>query len=165
MRFGDYYLAFEDPTGEHFTYSFESIRERDLFQAANKAKITNPRPFTRSQLSNDGTDFPSSAFIRKLMDNIPNNPDGTPALAKGEMFDMYLELFPESSVVQRLRKAKETKGASSDMVRVYGDTMVKWTRKLGNMEYLPKIQQEIRNIHNKVKTILRQTTKLLLTLL
>ena len=151
VRFGDYYLSFEDPTGEHFTYSFESDRERKLFIAANKARLTNPRPFTRSQLSNDGTDFPSSAFIRKLMDNIPNNPDGTPALAKGEMFDMYLELFPESSVVQRLRKAKETKGASSDMVRVYGDTMVKWTRKLGNMEYLPKIQQEIRNIQQQGK--------------
>ena len=145
MRFGDYYLSFEDSKGEHFTYSFESIRERDLFEAANTTRFKGkPRPFTRSQLNNNGTDFPSSAFIRKLMDNIPNNPDGTPALAKGEMFDMYLELFPESSVVQRLRKAKETKGASSDMVRVYGDTMVKWTRKLGNMEYLPKIQQEIR---------------------
>lgn len=152
VRFGDYYLSFEDSKGEHFTYSFESIRERDLFEAANTTRFKGkPRPFTRSQLNNNGTDFPSSAFIRKLMDNIPNNPDGTPALAKGEMFDMYLELFPESSVVQRLRKAKETKGASSDMVRVYGDTMVKWTRKLGNMEYLPKIQQEIRNIQQQGK--------------
>jgi len=154
VRFGDYYLSFEDPTGQHFTYSFGSIRERDLFITANKAKLTGQRKWDRSEISKGGIDaaaFPSDAFIRKLMDNIPNNPDGTPSLAKGEMWDMYLELYPESSVVHRLRKAKETGGASSDMVRVYGDTMVKWTRKLVNMEYLPQIQQEIRNIQQQGK--------------
>tara|TARA_R110002051_G_scaffold120780_2_gene193962 strand:+ start:2747 stop:8239 length:5493 start_codon:yes stop_codon:yes gene_type:complete len=163
VRFGDFYLSFEDSKGEHFTYSFESIRERELFQTANKARFKGkPRPFDRSQIGAGGVDaasFPSDAFIRKLMDNIPNNPDGTPALAKGEVFDMYLELFPESSVIQRLRKAKETKGASSDMVRVYGDTMVKWTRKLGNMEYLPKIQQEIRNIQQQGKNYTQANDK------
>tara|TARA_R110000737_G_scaffold88850_2_gene121587 strand:- start:272 stop:5704 length:5433 start_codon:yes stop_codon:yes gene_type:complete len=163
VRFGDFYLSFEDSNGEHFTYSFESIRERELFQTANKARFKGkPRPFDRSQIGAGGVDaasFPSDAFIRKLMDNIPNNPDGTPALAKGEVFDMYLELFPESSVIQRLRKAKETKGASADMVRVYGDTMVKWTRKLGNMEYLPKIQQEIRNIQQQGKNYTQANDK------
>ena len=163
VRFGDFYLSFEDSKGEHFTYSFESIRERDLFRTANEPRFKGkPRPFDRSQIGAGGVDaasFPSDAFIRKLMDNIPNNPDGTPALAKGEVFDMYLELFPESSVIQRLRKAKETKGASADMVRVYGDTMVKWTRKLGNMEYLPKIQQEIRNIQQQGKNYTQANDK------
>ena len=41
--------------------------------------------------------------------------------------------------MQRFRRAKNTLGASPDMVRTFGETMMEWANKLANLEYMPEI--------------------------
>lgn len=58
-----------------------------------------------------------------------------------------LTFFPDNSLMQSFRPRDDIAGASTDVVRTYGDTMIKWSRKLADLEYNP----EISNGFNRVR--------------
>ena len=62
--------------------------------------------------------------------------------AKDAIYQGYLAAFPEHSFMNRLRRAKLTPGADTDLARSFGDTMVKWARKEAALEYIPKLTEK-----------------------
>jgi len=145
QRFGDFYLEYDTPSGERYVDAFENADERTAFIEENKNRISNVRPFNKIQEATRG-DFPPSSFVQKLVAAMP-----TKGL-KDQVQDAYLSFYPEQSIMQRFRKRKETPGASTDIVRVYGDTMVKWTRKLSNLETMPEIDKYLSEIQKVPST-------------
>ena len=66
-----------------------------------------------------------------------------------DVYEAYVDLFPESSVMQSFRSSEDVLGPSEDVLRVYGDTMVKWSRKLADIEYNGKIQQGFNRVRSQ----------------
>lgn len=96
-----------------------------------------------------------SGFVADLIDAIK-----TDGAAKGldasqiknlvdTTYNTYLDLFPESSVVQSFRKAQDVPGASEDLVRAYGDTMVKWARSMADTRYNSLISQGFKEVRRQ----------------
>ena len=66
-----------------------------------------------------------------------------------DVYEAYVDLFPESSVMQSFRSSEDVLGPSEDVLRVYGDTMVKWSRKLADIKYNGKIQQGFNRVRSQ----------------
>ena len=145
QRFGDFYLEYDAPNGERWVDAFESADERTAFIEEQKNRISNVRPYNKIEETIRGGNFPPSSFVQKLVAAMP-----TKGL-KDQVQDAYLSFYPEQSIMQRFRKRKKTPGASTDIVHVYGDTMVRWTRKLSNLETMPEIDKYLSEIQ-KVKS-------------
>ena len=65
---------------------------------------------------------------------------------KQVVYETYLDLFPENSLVRGFRESKNIEGASEDLARVYGDTMVRLARKMGNVQYNDQIRQAFNRV-------------------
>ena len=65
---------------------------------------------------------------------------------KQVIYETYLDLFPENSLVRSFRKSKNIPGASEDLPRVYGDTMVRLARKMSNTLYNEKIREAFKEV-------------------
>jgi hypothetical protein len=152
QRFGNFYLEYDTPSGERYVDAFKNADERTAFIEENKNRISNVRPFNKIQEATSG-DFPPSSFVAKLMAAMP-----TKGL-KDQVQDAYLSFYPEQSIMQRFRKRKETPGASTDLVQVYGDTMIRWTRKLSTLETLPEIDRLLQEIASVPSTGLENAVR------
>ena len=152
QRFGNFYLEYDTPSGERYVDAFVNADERTAFIEENKNRISNVRPFNKIQEATSG-DFPPSSFVAKLMAAMP-----TKGL-KDQVQDAYLSFYPEQSIMQRFRKRKKTPGASTDLVKVYGDTMIRWTRKLSTLETLPEIDRLLQEIASVPSTGLENAVR------
>ena len=91
--------------------------------------------------------LPGQGFVADLMAAIRQDGAQQKLSAKqiqrqvDTVYETYLDLFPESSIAQSFRKAKDIPGMSEDIIRIYGDTMVKWARKMADIKYNGKIQE------------------------
>lgn len=141
LRFGDYFLDYTDPaTDERVVEAFESPRARQQFIEANRGSIKDEKQFDRTANATfSKADFPPTSFVSQLMDALP-------AEQQPIVYEQYLTLFPESSFIQRTRRAGKERGESKDLVQGYADTMLKWVTKQGNLEFLPEIQKNINEI-------------------
>ena len=54
---------------------------------------------------------------------------------KQAMYETYLDMFPENSLVKGFRKARNVPGMSNDLARAYGETSVRFARKMANTKY------------------------------
>ena len=54
---------------------------------------------------------------------------------KQAMYETYLDMFPENSLVKGFRKARNVPGMSNDLARAYGETSVRFARKMANTVY------------------------------
>jgi len=140
LRFGDYFVEYTSG-GERYVEAFESPRERAKFIEANRSTMeSEPELFNRPENGDySAASFPDGSFAKRIMDVLP-------ADQRGEVYQVILSLYPANSFMQRTRRAKLTKGEELDIVRGYGDTMLKWVRKQGNLEFLPEIQDNLRKI-------------------
>ena len=106
--------------------------------------------------------LPPEGFVAELMEKIRE--DGREQnLSKAQIdsqietiYGAYLDLFPESSISKSFKKAKDVPGASEDLVRAYGDTMVKWARKMADIKHNGKIEKAFRDLKKEAETY-RQT--------
>ena len=57
--------------------------------------------------------------------------------------------MPAESISKRFMKSEDVLGMERDIVRGYGDTMIKWSRKLADSEYAPQIDRAITGIKNE----------------
>ena len=99
--------------------------------------------------------MPAQGFVADLMaavkkDGLEQGLNLTQAEKQADtVYSTYLDMFPESSIAKSFIKAKDIPGASEDLVRAYGDTMVKWARKMADVKYNGKIKSAFNEIKDQ----------------
>ncbi len=102
--------------------------------------------------------MPAQGFVADLMaavkkDGLEQGLNLTQAEKQAEtVYSTYLDMFPESSIAKSFIKAKDVPGASEDLVRAYGDTMVKWARKMADVKYNGKIQSAFSKVEKQQRS-------------
>jgi hypothetical protein len=157
LRFGEYFLEYTDVSSgveERVVTAFESPAQRSRFIAENRNIIKgDPLPFDKAETATFSPErFPPTSFVSKVMDVVPQG-------QKDDVYQVLLSLYPESTYMDRMKRYKGTEGASIDVVRGYGDTMLKGVRKVNTLEYLPQVQNAIDEIIKERGTGLSQAIR------
>ena len=157
LRFGEYFLEYTDVSSgveERVVTAFESPAQRSRFIAENRNIIKgDPLPFDKAETATFSPErFPPTSFVSKVMDVVPEG-------QKNDVYQVLLSLYPESTYMDRMKRYKGTEGASIDVVRGYGDTMIKGVRKVNTLEYLPQVQNAIDEIIKERGTGLSQAIR------
>ena len=138
VRFGDYWLRYTNSSGRDVTTAFESERQRTKFITDNN--IENAEVFNKVENTEYKADtFPEGSFIREVMKVVP-------AENQKDVYGILLDVMPSNSFDQRLRLYTGKEGASTDLVKVHGDTYLKVLRKINTMKYMPDIQDAVNSI-------------------
>jgi hypothetical protein len=143
LRQGDFWVEY-DENGQRAAQAFQSERERQMFistQLKGKQHKTyrNINEATFSQGS-----LPPGSFIVGVMNQL--NKQGATDQLKNSVYQSYLALFPAESLAKNFMKADNVRGMERDIVRGYGETMIKWARKLSASKYNPEIDRALRAI-------------------
>jgi hypothetical protein len=147
LRHGDFWVEYEDPqTGERAASAFESVRERQQFiDTVLKPQKVGHKPYQNLQsIAYSSQGVPATSFIGKVMNDLQKQ--GASQQQLDSVYQSYLTLFPGESILKQFMKAKNVRGMERDMVRNYGDIMVRWARKLANSEYTPEIDRALGEI-------------------
>jgi len=147
LRHGDFWVEYEDPqTGERAASAFESVRERQQFiDTVLKPQKLWHKPYQNLQsIAYSSQGVPATSFIGKVMNDLQAQKASQQQL--DSVYQAYLTLFPGESILKQFMKAKNVRGMERDMVRNYGDIMVRWARKLANSEYTPEIDRALGDI-------------------
>ena len=155
-RFGDF-IVDTKRNGIREVHPFESSRARDEFikaeglkaaeEGAGIADIANGQyiAYERGRQPRYDVTVPSSVFLTRLMDSLPADADPEAQQAyRDAIFQTYLSVYPAGSLNKNFMKAAELEGASTDLVRTYADTMIKWSRKMPQTEYMQPIDNAIK---------------------
>jgi hypothetical protein len=158
LRRGDYWVRYPDPTtGEEAASAFESIRERQQFIDKNLKGIQHKTYQNLESIDFDPRSIPSTSFIMQVMKGLsvkdPITGKMTPASQQqmNNVYQAYLALFPAGSIAKNFMRSKNVAGMEKDIIRGYGDTMLKWTRKLSDTIYNPQIDGAIYAIKNEAE--------------
>ena len=153
LRRGDYKVRYPDPiTGEESASAFESIRERQQFIDKNLKGIQHTTYQDLESMNYNPQSIPSSSFIAQVIKGLsvkdPVTGKMTPASQQqmNNVYQAYLALFPAGSIAKNFMRSKNVPGMEKDIIRGYGDTMLKWTRKLADTMYVPQIDAAVREI-------------------
>jgi hypothetical protein len=153
LRRGEYKVRYPDPiTGEESASAFESIRERQQFIDKNLKGIQHTTYQDLESMDYNPQSIPSSSFIAQVIKGLsvkdPVTGKMTPASQQqmNNVYQAYLALFPAGSIAKNFMRSKNVPGMEKDIIRGYGDTMLKWTRKLADTMYVPQIDAAIQEI-------------------
>jgi hypothetical protein len=142
LRSGDFWIEY-DENGQRAAQAFPSERERARFintQLKGKPHRTykhiDEAQFTQGSL-------PPGSFIVNVMNEL--NKQGASDQLKNSVYQSYLALFPAESLAKNFMKADNVRGMERDIVRGYGETMIKWARKLSASKYNPEIDRALRS--------------------
>jgi hypothetical protein len=147
LRHGDFWVEYADPqTGERAASAFESTRERQQFidTVLTPQRIQHRAYQNLQSISYDAQGIPPTSFIGRVMSDLQKQ--GADQSQLDSVYQAYLTLFPGESILKQFMKAKNVRGMERDMVRNYGDIMVRWSRKLANSEYMPQINKALGEI-------------------
>ena len=87
----------------------------------------------------NSNNIPTGSFLNEVMNKIPATKENEGI--RNSIYQTYITMFPAKSIVNNIsRRSENIPGMSTDMVRVYGDTMVKWGRKLADTIHMPEIE-------------------------
>lgn len=143
LRRGDFWVEY-DENGERAVQAFQSQRERQRFiETQLKGKPHKAYQNINKATFNQST-LPSSSFIVGLMNEL--NKQGASQTLKDNIYQSYLALFPAESLAKNFMKADNVRGMERDIVRGYGETMIKWARKLSASKYNPEIDRALSEI-------------------
>ena len=93
--------------------------------------------------------LPPGSFIAQVMTQLNNQ--GADDQLKNNVYQSYLALFPAESLAKNFMKADNIRGMERDIVRGYGETMIKWARKLAASKYNPEIDRALGEIREQGK--------------
>jgi hypothetical protein len=147
LRQGDFWVEYADPaTGERTATSFESFRQRQQFtdQMLAPKGITFKNYQNLQDIRFGGESLPPTHFLAEVMAGLKQQ--GATQAQIDSVYQSYLTLFPGESIVKQFMKSKNVLGMDRDIVRGYGDVMVRWARKLSNSEYIPQIDNAVSEI-------------------
>jgi len=143
LRRGDFWVEY-DEKGERAAQAFQSQRERQIFiDSQLKGKSYKVYQNINEATFNQST-LPSSSFIVGLMGEL--NKQGASDQLKQNVYQSYLALFPAESLAKNFMKSENVRGMERDIVRGYGETMIKWARKLSSSKYNPEIDRALSEI-------------------
>lgn len=158
LRRGDYWVRYPDPvSGEEAASAFESIRERQQFIDKHLKGIQHTTYQNLESMDYNPQSIPSSSFIAQVMKGLsvkdPVTGKMTPASQQqmNNVYQAYLALFPAGSIAKNFMRSKNVPGMEKDIIRGYGDTMLKWSRKLADTMYVPQIDAAIGEIQIQAK--------------
>jgi hypothetical protein len=142
LRRGDFWVEYADPTtGDRAASAFESIRERDKF-IKNVLKGAQHKSYQNLQNAQYQQGLvPPTSFLGQIMHGLQQS--GASQQQLNNVYQSYLALFPAQSLVKQFMKSENVRGMERDIVRGYGDTMIKWARKLSDSAYSPEIDKAI----------------------
>ena len=124
-------------------------RKRDADLKENEYYTVNSiKDLARKTLPPEGFVADAMQAVKDSAQDLGLNDSQSDILAT-DVYEAYVDLFPESSVMQSFRSSEDVLGPSEDVLRVYGDTMVKWSRKLADIEYNGKIQQGFNRVRSE----------------
>jgi len=149
LRRGDFWIEYADPnTGERTVQAFESIRERDAFVAKDLPKDTQVKQYRNLQdIRYDPRVVPPTSFIAQVMEDLRKT--GASNETIDNVYQAYLALMPAESISKRFMKSDDVLGMERDIVRGYGDTMIKWARKLADSQFAPDIDNSLSRIREE----------------
>ena len=153
LRSGDYWLEYADPkSGERTVQAFQSARERDNFVAKDLPANTKVRKYRNLHEARFvASEVPPTTFIGGIIRDLKQQ--GATDAMIDSVYQSYLALMPAESISKRFMKAEDVLGMEKDIVRGYGDTMIKWSRKLADSEYAPQIDRAITGVKNEASAI------------
>jgi hypothetical protein len=146
LRSGDFWVSYTDPeTSEPAVLAFESLRERQRFVDYLKSKKVAVRQYQNLEdIRYTSEGIPPSSFIYKLMQELERQKASQQH--KDAVWQSYLATFPSGSIMKQFMKSKNIAGMETDLVRGYGEVMVRWSRKLANAQYGPEIDRSLSRI-------------------
>lgn len=153
LRSGDYWLEYADPkSGERTVQAFQSARERDNFITKDLPANTKVRKYRNLHEARFvASEVPPTTFIGGIIRDLKQQ--GATDAMIDSVYQSYLALMPAESISKRFMKAEDVLGMEKDIVRGYGDTMIKWSRKLADSEYAPQIDRAITGVKNEASAI------------
>jgi hypothetical protein len=153
LRSGDYWLEYADPkSGERTVQAFQSARERDNFVAKDLPSNTKVRKYRNLHEARFvASEVPPTTFIGGVIRDLKQQ--GATDEMINSVYQSYLALMPAESISKRFMKSEDVLGMERDIVRGYGDTMIKWSRKLADSEYAPQIDRAITGVKNEASAI------------
>ena len=146
LRRGDFWVEYADPaSGERAAHAFESVRERQQFMdTLNKQGIEHRAYENINDIRFAQNKVPPTSFIGKIMADLQKQ--GASREQLDSVYQSYLALFPGESIFKQFMKSENVRGMERDIVRGYGDTMIKWARKITNSKYSPQIDTAVDEI-------------------
>jgi len=134
-RFGDYHLAYNEPNGERVYTAFESPRQREQYEEANKDVIASEvvREDKLESIKYNASEHPSDGMVRKMMEAVPPE-------YRDEIYQAHLSFFPKESILQSTLRYEGTKGESKSLIRGWVDTMTRTSAKINSITYSPQIE-------------------------
>jgi hypothetical protein len=153
LRSGDYWLEYADPkSGERTVQAFQSARERDNFVAKDLPSNTKVRKYRNLHEARFvASEVPPTKFIGSVIQDLKTQ--GASDAMIDSVYQAYLALMPAESISKRFMKSEDVLGMERDIVRGYGDTMIKWSRKLADSEFAPQIDRAITGVKNEASAI------------
>jgi hypothetical protein len=142
-RTGDYWLTFNDKSGETVTMAFENPYLRYKAQElAVSQGATNPRTYKRLNEIPNRTQ-PQAGFMGDLMQELQGNvsPDVMDAA-----YEIYMNYLPASSVRQMFRARDGVKGFQEDLLQVYADVGTRMANQLNNMDFSVELEEAVSDI-------------------
>ena len=98
---------------------------------------------------------PPEGFVANVVDAVKDNAkdvglsDLQVDRITRDIREAYIDFFPNNSLMQSFRNREDIAGASTDVIRTYGDTMVRWSRKLADLEYNQKISDGFNRVRSQ----------------
>jgi hypothetical protein len=141
-RKGNYRLSFYDKDGiEQTIQHFETPAE--LEKAKLSAVKDNATDIQTSLLTRDINykDTPPLGFVKKIIDKLGETIEDSPEKETliNDVYKMYLDLFPDDSIRQQMKKRQGVPGYIEDIVGGFADTGSRLATQLANLQYRPKI--------------------------
>lgn len=143
LRRGDYWVRYIDPeSGEEAASAFQSKRERDMFikDVLKGAEHTTYQNLESARFNPNA--IPSTNFIHQVIKGM----EGASREQIDNVYQAYLALFPAESISKQFMHSKNVRGMEKDIIRGYADTMIKWSRRLGDSMYAPAIDRAVNGV-------------------
>jgi len=147
FRMGDYWVSYNDQSGERVSMAFESVREAK--QAADKARadgMDDVKEFTRLQQITYRT-APPTGFMGSVVKQLEDQ-GVTPEVIDG-IYQTYLSLFPAQSVRQQFRKREGRLGFREDVFQVYANMSTRMANQLANMKNAPSLEEAVTKVRKE----------------
>ena len=147
FRQGDYWVSYNDKSGERVSMAFESVREAK--QAADKAradKMDDVKEFTRLQQITYRS-VPPTGFMGSVVKQLQDQ--GTKPEVIDSIYQTYLSLFPAQSVRQQFRKREGRLGFREDVFQVYANMATRMANQLANMKNAEPLESAVTGVREE----------------
>lgn len=159
-RDGEYWFRYRDPENldaegnpKETAMAAESPRKREMAVAALKAKHgSNFEVEVYDNISSMRVPkgLPEGQFVTKLVGELRNN--NVDEKVVEQIYQQYVSMFPENSIIQQFKKSKNLPGMDRDVVTGYSNVAIKWANKIANTRYNPEIETAVSEIGRVAKT-------------